>query len=383
MPNAATAATRTMLGGRSPSAFLTRFWHKEALLVRNALPDFDDPLSARDIMTLARRDDVESRLVVRSGRSWSLAHGPFKAREFDVLPARNWTLLVQGVNLHVPAADALMRRFAFLPYARLDDVMVSYAVPGGGVGPHYDSYDVFLVQGNGRRRWRYGRQADLALRPKLPLKILARFAPRDEAVVERGDLVYLPPHFAHDGVALDTCTTYSVGFRAAGATELATAFLDHLRDQVDLPGRYADPDLRRASEPARIRPSMQRRYADLIERVRWDRATVARFLGCWLSEPKPNVFFDAPQEPMPTAAFARAARTRGVRLDARTQLLYDESHVYANGEAMRWPAADRDALARLANERTLSADQCGKLARSTIALLHDWYRHGHLHAEND
>jgi 50S ribosomal protein L16 3-hydroxylase len=380
MPNAAIAVTRTMLGGRSPSAFLARFWHKEALLVRNAMPDFDDPLSPREIIALARRDDVESRLVVRNGRHWSLAHGPFKRADFDALPARNWTLLVQGVNLRVPAADALLRRFAFLPYARLDDVMVSYAAPGGGVGPHFDSYDVFLVQGEGRRRWRYGRQADLALRPKLPLKILARFEPRHEAVVERGDLLYLPPHCAHEGVALDACTTYSVGFRAAGATELATAFLDHLRDQVDLPGHYADADLKRASEPARIGASMQRRYADLIERVRWDRATVARFLGCWLSEPKPSVFFDPPQAPMAPAAFARAARTIGVRLDARTRLLYDESHVYANGEAMRWPAADRDALARLANERALSGDGCSKLARSTIALLYDWYRHGHVHA---
>jgi 50S ribosomal protein L16 3-hydroxylase len=387
MPNAAatsppvSADARRMLGGRTPSAFLRGFWHKEALLVRGALPAFADPLSRDDLLRLALRDDVESRLVVRRGRSWSLAHGPFRRRDFAGLPARGWTLLVQGVNLHVAAADALMRRFAFVPYARFDDVMASFAAPGGGVGPHFDSYDVFLLQGSGRRRWRYGQQQDLTLRPGLPLAILARFTPAHEAVVEPGDLLYLPPHCAHDGVALDECTTYSIGFRAAAATELATAFLDHLRDQIDLPGRYADPDLRHSHEPARIGASMQRRYAELIERVRWDRATVARFLGCWLSEPKATVFFEPPREPANIAAFARAARDRGVRLDARTQLLYDDAHVYINGSATRWPDRDRGALAALANRRALAPADIAPLARSTLALLHDWYRHGFLHAD--
>ena len=349
------------------------------MFVRNAMPEFSDPLSFRELAALAQRDDVESRLVVRAGRRWSLAHGPFRRADFRALPLRNWTLLVQGVNLHVNAADALMRRFAFVPYARLDDVMVSYAAPGGGVGPHFDSYDVFLLQGAGRRRWRFGRQADLALRPRLPVKILARFTPQHEAIVGPGDLLYLPPQHAHDGVALDACTTYSIGFRAAAATELATAFLDHLRDQIDLPGRYADPDLKHATEPARIGTSMQRRYADLIERIRWDRATVARFLGCWLSEPKPSVFFVAPEVPVSPAAFARDARSHGVRLDARTQLLYDDTHVYINGAAARWPDADRDALARLANVRSLRGADVHALARSTMKALHDWYRHGYLH----
>jgi 50S ribosomal protein L16 3-hydroxylase len=373
------AAARTLFGGRTPSAFLHEFWHKKALLVRGAMADFTDPLSLRDLQTLAQRDDVESRLVVRNGRSWSLAHGPFRRADFKALPARNWTLLVQGVNLHVPAADALMRRFAFVPYARLDDVMVSYAAPGGGVGPHFDSYDVFLLQGGGRRRWRYGRQADLSLRPRLPVKILAHFVPRHEAVTERGDLLYLPPHYAHDGVAIESCTTYSIGFRAAAATELATAFLDHLRDQIDLPGRYADPDLEEAVEPARIGASMQRRYAQLIERIRWDRSTVARFLGCWLSEPKPSVFFTPSGEPASMTTFARAARAGGIRLDARTLLLYDDAHVYINGIAARWPEKDRATLERLANERALSGRNVGALARSTLKLLHDWYRNGYVH----
>ena len=177
------ASTRTLLGGLAPSTFLRRFWQKEARLVRGAVPGFAGLFTREALFTLAGRDDVESRIVVRSRGKWSLAHGPFRRARFRELPATGWTLLVQGVNLHSDAADALLRRFAFLPYARLDDLMVSFAVPGGGVGPHFDSYDVFLLQGEGRRRWRYGRQADLSLKPGLagqdssPLHAAARCGP--------------------------------------------------------------------------------------------------------------------------------------------------------------------------------------------------------------
>ena len=215
-----TEAVRTLLGGISVGSFMRAHWQKEARLVRGALPGFAGLADAGALRKLAMRDDVESRLVVREGRSWSLAHGPFRAADFRALPRRDWTLLVQGLNLHVDAADALLRRFAFLPFARLDDLMVSYAAPGGGVGPHIDSYDVFLLQGFGRRRWRYGRQPDLTLKPGLPLKILRRFTPDATAVLAPGDMLYLPPHAAHDGTAIDACTTYSIGFRAADATEL-------------------------------------------------------------------------------------------------------------------------------------------------------------------
>ncbi len=160
--------------------------------------------------------------------------------------------LVQGVNLHLAAADALLRRFAFLPYSRLDDLLVSHAVPGGGVGPHVDSYDVFLLQGEGRRRWRIGRARERALRPNLPLKILARFRPEHDCVLKAGDMLYLPPAIAHDGIAIDTCSTYSIGFRAPSAQEVATGFLDWLRDRVVLEGRFADPGRRLARSPARI-----------------------------------------------------------------------------------------------------------------------------------
>lgn len=368
-----------LLGGDSAAAFLRQFWQKEALLVRAAVPDFTDVLRRSDLFALAARDDVESRLVHRIGRRWTLAHGPFPARALNALPERDWSLLVQGVNLHVPAGDALLRRFSFIPYARLDDLMVSYAAPGGGVGPHLDAYDVFLLQGTGRRRWRYGRQADNTLRRGAPLKLLRRFMPTHDDVLQPGDMLYLPPEYAHDGVALDPCTTYSIGFKAPGATELAIAFLDYLRDEIALPGRYTDPDLAPTSEPARVDSTMLRKARQMLRAVRWNEKTIARFMGTWLSEPKPTVIFNAPDAPFGAAAFRRAGERDGVDLDACSQLLYDDTMVFINGREFEWPLGSRKAIARLGNERRLAHDVMAKINAVTAALLHDWYRDGYLH----
>ncbi|MCC6870433.1 MAG: cupin domain-containing protein, partial [Burkholderiales bacterium] len=326
-----------LLGDRTPRAFLAGYWQRKALLVRAALPGFTGIFTRQELFALASRDDVESRLVVREGAHYTLEHGPFRRADFKSLPARGWTLLVQGVNLHDDRADALLRRFAFVPYARLDDLMVSYAVPGGGVGPHFDSYDVFLLQGFGRRRWRYGRQRDLGLRPRLPVKILRRFTPRHDAILDPGDLLYLPPAYAHDGVAVDECTTYSIGFRAAADVEIAQAFLDHWRDRVELPDRYADPGLAPAAQPARIPVALQKHVATALARLTFDDAFVTRFLGAMLSDPKAQVYFEPPAAPLTPRAFTTAIRRHGVRLDRRTQWLYDDDALYVNGEVRAWP----------------------------------------------
>ena len=373
------AATRRLLGDLAPADFLARFWHKDARLIRGAIEDFAGLFTRAQLQALAQRDDVESRLVVRDGRQWSLRHGPFRPSDWRQLPARNWTLLVQGTNLHDARADALLRRFAFVPYARLDDLMVSYAAAGGGVGPHVDSYDVFLLQCDGQRRWRWSRQQDLALDPRSPLKILRRFAPTESAVLGPGDMLYLPPHVAHEGVAVDPCTTYSIGFRAPSATELAEAFLDFIRDELALEGRYADPGLAATRTPARIGTEMQRRVADTLAKIRWNRALAARFLGTWLTEPKPHVFFEPPAAPLSRAAFIARASRAGVTLDLRTQLLYDDAHVFANGSADAWPAGGAAELARLADGRALSAADCARLPRSAATLVYRWYRDGYLH----
>lgn len=375
-PGAAVA----LLGGRSPAAFLARYWQRRALLVRGAFPRFGEisAFASRDrLFALALRDDVESRLVTRSGSRYALAQGPFRHADLRRLPPRNWTLLVSGVNLADRDADRLLRRFAFLPWARLDDLMVSIAAPGGGVGPHVDSYDVFLLQAAGRRRWRYGRQRDRTLRDGVALKLLERFAPTRDETLGPGDLLYLPPNYAHDGVAVETCITCSIGFRAPLWQELAEAFLDHLRDRVALGGRYADPGLRPRSHPGEIDAAMQRQVAAALKRIRIDGAEIASFLGCRLTEPKPLVRFDPPAH-LARSEFARRIARSGVALDRRTQMLYDRTTLYINGEAMALPQTGAVVLRRLADQRGLAADACGRVAPATLALLHDWHRHGYL-----
>jgi 50S ribosomal protein L16 3-hydroxylase len=366
-----------LLGGRSARAFLREYWHKQALLVTDAMPGFVPLLSRDELFALASRDDVESRLVQRARRRYTLREGPFARGELRKLPPRDWTLLVQGVNLHDDRADALLRRFAFIPYARLDDLMVSYATPGGGVGPHFDSYDVFLLQASGQRRWRYGRQEDLTLDRNAPVRLLARFTPEHDVTLAPGDMLYLPPDYAHDGVAVDFCMTYSIGFRAPAWQALAEAFLDHLRDSIEVPGRYADPDLRVHRGAGRIDTSMQRQVARTLAAIRIDRSDIERFLGRYLSEPKPGVVF-APNARAPRERFARRIARDGVRLDRRTQLLYDDARYYVNGDDARLPEVDGDALMRLADDRMLDAAACAALAPATIDLLHDWHRHGFL-----
>lgn len=373
---------KTLLGGLSATAFMRRHWQKEARLVRGAMPGFSGILDRKSLFALASRDDVASRIVLREATrgkgAWSLREGPFRPADFRALPPTNWTLLVQSVDRHVEAAAQLLRRFSFAPYARLDDLMISHAVPGGGVGPHFDSYDVFLLQGTGRRRWRIGRQPDLSLQPGLPLKILRRFTADDDWVLDPGDMLYLPPSVAHDGVAVTECTTYSIGFRAPAAQELVERFLQYLPDVLPTNvSRYSDPDLRATATPGRIDARLQRRMATMLDGIRWDRALVARFLGCTLSEPAADVYFDAPDTPAPLAQFAKDVARSGCALDRRSRMLYDKSAVYLNGECVAELAA-HPALASLADERRLPPSKV--LPRATLRVLHDAYLSGALHA---
>jgi 50S ribosomal protein L16 3-hydroxylase len=317
---------------------------------------------------LACRQDVESRLVRGSGVHWELDHGPFRKSDFKRLPETNWTLLVQSLNHVLPEADVLLARFDFIPHARLDDLMVSYAVPGGSVGPHFDSYDVFLLQGQGHRRWQVSTQTDLALLDGAPLRILRHFEIDDEWVLGPGDMLYLPPHVAHYGVAEDHCMTYSVGFRAPTTEELAHGFLMHLQDTLKLEGRYADPDLRLQKHPGEISASTLRQIERMIAQIKWNRDAVAEFAGRYLSEPKPNVFFDPPEAPLPRAAFNRAANA-GVALHPKSRLLFTGERFYINGEAFTPEPEDFDALRELADRRALP----GPLPVGLRKRLYDWY----------
>ena len=365
---------RTLLGGLSAPAFLRRHWQKTPLLVRNALPGFAGVLDLDDMIRLAGRDDCESRLVMRNGRSWTVEHGPFPSSRLRRLPLRNWTLLVQGVDLFLPQARELLSQFRFIPYSRLDDLMVSYAPDGGGVGPHFDSYDVFLLQGPGRRRWQVSRQRDLTLREDSPLKILERFRPQGEAVLEPGDMLYLPPHFAHDGTAVGDCYTYSIGFRAPSHRELACEFLMFLEERLRLPGRYADPELLPQEHPAEIGTAMIRKIGKALRGIRWSGRDTVDFLGSYLTEPKQQVRFAPPSPALASAAFVRAARRSGVHLSAGSQMLYSGTRLFINGETADAAPA---ALRQLADDRRLAGRRFPRDG-ATAELLYQWYRAGYI-----
>ncbi|EKS9912843.1 cupin domain-containing protein [Burkholderia multivorans] len=377
-----------LLGGLTPAQFMRRYWQKKPLLIRQAMPGVKPPVTRDALFDLAADYDAESRLITHFRNKWQLAHGPFEPGSLPAVTRDAWTLLVQGLDLHVDAARALLDRFRFIPDARLDDLMISYATNGGGVGPHFDSYDVFLLQVEGRRRWRIGAQQDLSLQPGVPLKILANFEPTDEWVLEPGDMLYLPPHIAHDGVAEGECMTCSIGFRAPSAGELGAQFLYYLAERGGLRDSgaddlYRDPKQPAVAAPAELPPAMVARVAEIVDAIRWRKRDVAEFLGCYLSEPKSNVVFEPPARPLSEAAFVAQASRRGVRLDRRAALLYNARSYFINGEEGPLEEAG-EWLPELANQRQMEAKRFVTLSRvpSMTALLHEWYRAGWIRVGN-
>jgi 50S ribosomal protein L16 3-hydroxylase len=363
--------------GLDRGRFMRLHWQKEPLLLRRAFPGFVDPLSPAQVLALAGNADAQSRLVTKRRGRWDLRHGPFAAAEIGRLPKRDWTVLVQDTNQFSDEADRLLDRFSFIPHARIDDVMVSYAVPGGGVGPHVDSYDVFLLQGTGRRRWLISRQADLDFVPGLPLKVLADFRPEEEWVLEPGDMLYLPPGVAHHGVAESECLTWSIGFRASSDQELALAFIDFLADRTRLEGQYADPGLRNTRNPGKIPPQMIGHAARALARIRWTRGDVGEFLGRHLTEPKAHVFFEPPARAMSPERFAAAMARKTVALDRRTRLLYSGNRFHCNGEVHRAEGKTATLLRRLADARRLPPN--ADAPREFTALARGWHAAGYLH----
>lgn len=367
-----------LLGGLSPSAFMRRHWQKKPLLVRQAIAGIEPPLSRAELFALVADDAVESRLVLHGERGWQVRHGPFKRRLLPPLRRPRWTLLVQGVDLHVAAAHALLQRFAFVPQARLDDLMVSFASDGGGVGAHLDSYDVFLLQLSGRRRWRIGRPRDERFVDGLPLKILAKFDVEDEWVLEAGDMLYLPPRWAHDGVADGECMTASAGFRAGTAAQLTRELLLRLADATEVDGDdmpFTDAGQGATATPGAIPPRLQRLAVRALHRATRAERAIHRALGEWLSEPKDRVWFDI--------APAVADLSHGVVLDRRTRMLYDERHVYINGESLRLGGRDIAPLRRLADQRYLSERDMARLSDQARRVFDTWSDDGWLHPRGE
>jgi 50S ribosomal protein L16 3-hydroxylase len=380
-------STLPLLGGLTPQQFMRRHWQKKPLLVRQAMPGFRPVLDRAALFRLAGEPQVESRLVQQKAAGWRMKQGPFGPRSLPALSAGAWTLLVQGVDLHDAGAHALLQNFRFIPDARLDDLMISFATAGGGVGPHFDSYDVFLLQASGRRRWKIGRQKDFTLQEGVPLKILQNFEAEEEFVLEAGDMLYLPPRYAHDGLAesctgvdgkAQDCMTYSIGFRAPGRSELAGELLQRLADfdgdaQDDASQRlYTDRAQPATETPAAVPAGLLEFAQQALQDAFKDPLALACVLGEYLTEPKASVWFDepaAPWDPLHSGA---------LHLDARSRMLYDSHHVFLNGESYRARGADAALMRRLADQRFLAPAELQRASASALALLADWHEAGWL-----
>ncbi len=370
-----------LLGGLSAAQFMRRHWQKKPLVVRQAIPGFQPPVHRETLFGLAQDEAVESRLIRHSGAGWTLRHGPFGRRALPPRTRPGWTLLVQGVDLHHDGAHDLMQSFRFLPDARLDDLMISYASDAGGVGAHFDSYDVFLLQASGQRRWSIGRQRDLTLQAHVPLKILQHFEPEMSFVLDPGDMLYLPPRYAHDGVAIGgDCMTYSIGLRAPASmglgadllARIAEARADELEDPALAPAvHYRDPSQPAVPAPAAMPAALQAFARQAVEQALRRADAVDRALGESMTEPKANVWFDAGECP---------DALRSVSLDRRTRMLYDQRHIYINGESFRAAGRDATLMRLLANRRALGPREMARASDDAIALLGDWCEAGWAHA---
>jgi 50S ribosomal protein L16 3-hydroxylase len=387
-----------LLGGLTATEFLAEYWQKKPLLIKNAISDFQGLLSPEELAGLACEDDVQSRIVEYIKGKWHASHGPFDDDDFARLPQKpsaqhNWTLLVQSVNHYLPEAAELLQQFDFIPHARLDDLMVSYAPDGGGVGPHFDSYDVFLLQGQGRRLWRISEQTDLSLIEGAPLRILQNFDTAQEWLLEAGDMLYLPPHLAHWGIAVTEgktdCMTYSIGFRAPKNQELASEFLGFMQDklnqdQIILPGIYQDADLTLQNHAAEISGAMVNKVSLDLQKIKWSDELVAEFLGTYLSDPKADVVFDANKK-ISIKSFSEKLAKSGIALDLKSQMLFfcntALTTFFVNGETVSFTGDSAELLKTLADKRhLLASDIANKVEQDQLLSkqLYDWYLAGYL-----
>jgi 50S ribosomal protein L16 3-hydroxylase len=392
-----------LLGGLTPSQFMKTYWQRKPLLVKQAFKNFKPPVTMATLKKMCRREDVESKLIWQDAGQWNMEVGPFS--RLPKMTDKQWTLLVQSVDIHDDDASALMNQFRFVPDARLDDLMISIATEGGGVGPHFDSYDVFLLQAQGRRIWKFGQQKDLSLVPGLPLKILQNFEPEQEFVLEPGDMLYLPPQAAHNGVALDDCMTISIGFRAPDEAALARGMLEAATDQIlaragvasgpygdpALPGPnlnkfYRDPSQAAVAHPAEIPENLTAAAITAASKIRFDRALAVRFLGCWLTEPNQYAVFECPPELAQDSSVELGTFSDAIdrepythwALDRRTRMLYLDQQLFINGEVA--PVKAEPGLRKLADARELAGTDpaARRLSEDALAMLAEWIDDGWL-----
>ena len=379
-------------GDISVEEFLRDYWQKKPLLVRNAFPDFEAPVGADELAGLSLEEDVESRLVVQSpdGTDWQIQHGPFDDDTFANLPESHWTLLVQAVDHWVPEASEIIEQFRFIPNWRYDDLMVSFASQGGGVGPHYDNYDVFLIQTQGKRRWEVGGFFDQnsPRRPDTPVMIMTEWEPEHNWILEPGDMLYIPPQVGHNGIgASDDCMTYSVGFRAPSHAEIMRSFTDFIGEKLTSESRYTDPDLTLQDNPGEIRPEALQKIREIFTSYLQDDARLGEWLGKFVTDPKYPELDQRPEQPA-TVAEIREALKEGDLCFIRNEgsrFSYSagqdgEIQLYADGNCFKVSGSSCALVTSLCQSPLIVINQ-GEWSDQQLQLLADLYNQGSLYTE--
>jgi 50S ribosomal protein L16 3-hydroxylase len=340
-------------GSISVAEFLAQFWQQKPLLLRRFVDPGSVDTGLETLLSFAQQDDISSRLIRVRNQDWSMQEGPFNA--LPSLRTKQWTILLQGMDRGLDQAYALRLAFGFLPHARIDDVMISVASAGGGVGAHLDEYDVFLVQGHGQRRWRWGYQSNHHFQANKPLKLLEHFEPQFEAVLEPGDCLYLPPRWAHEGVALSPCSTWSVGFRAPSRQEFLQFFLLEAAESVaGANPRYQDMRQAMTKQAGRIPVALAEQLKQWAMSFRSEQQLVEQALGRFLSEPAANAWFDSPAKSLSRLQWLKKALTHGLALHPASRMVYDTKSVWLNGEKLARPCP---LLRQLADQRYINANQ--------------------------
>ena len=347
-----------ILGKISVNNFLKNYWQKKPLLIKNAIANFVSPITEKDLFTIAQNKEAVSRLIEHKQGVWQVKHGPFKKSDLPKKTNIPWTILVQNINHYIPFAESFLNLFKFIPYARLDDLMISYATKKGSVGPHFDSYDVFLFQAQGAREWKISDQKKFTLDKKSSIKIIANFRPKNSWILKPGDMLYLPPNIAHWGVSQsDDCLTYSIGFRAPGTFEIQSKFLDFIQDHLitDVNEIYKDPNLALQKNPAEISLNMTKAIQRIVNRLRWDKSSINHFIGQFLSEPIESSLFQT-RKPLSLKAFEKILISKTLRLNSKTRMLFIKNNFYINGEYIKIDKKYASFLKRLANNREISLE---------------------------
>lgn len=350
-----------ILGNISIETFLNEYWQKKPLLIRNAFPDFESPIEPDDLAGLSLEDAIESRIIKESDENgpWQLYNGPFDEAEFEKLPEENWTLLVQAVDQWVPEISDLLEHFKFIPSWRLDDIMASFAPKGGSVGPHYDQYDVFLLQASGQRKWQVGPKFKPTdkLVENTPLSILETITVEHEWTLNPGDMLYLPPLYAHNGVAENDCMTFSVGFRAPSETDIIQGISDHVCSKLDHPEHYHDPDLKDSSnEPALINNETIERFQAMLLKQLNDKNTVAQWLAEFMTQSKYEELLEPLEEPLEWEDVAPLLETSGSLIQNETSRFayFEEAgeiSLFVNGLGQSVSSSNKALALCLANNK--------------------------------